>query len=267
MQISLSGLFYFHYFLQKMEAEFQHHKLLSIFHPLSISPLEKRQMAVRKQREPLVRDRIGINSSCISLLVFCLFFCLSLEKKISQISQPPGYTHANDNHYVHLLGVGIHPLRTTLRSPSNMSRQCQVGCHMPFLCSAASFSPSACLPGAAHGAETTASQPHGKMLWFFSWLFLTQISSLISFSMWPQEWLGEKQLCQNKRCEMGTSGWRSECWMVIIQRRTAPGAVLPPRHAHGYKCLWVPGVTACKPGAKAISRWRVVQKDGLSLSI
>ena len=67
-----------------------------------------------------------------------------------------------------------------------MSHQLWVRSHMLFLCSAASFSPSACLPRAAHGTETTASQPHGKMFWFFSWLFLTQISSVISFSMWPR---------------------------------------------------------------------------------
>lgn len=69
-----------------------------------------------------------------------------------------------------------------------MSHQRWVGCHAPFLCSATSFSPSACLPGAAHGTRTTASPPHGKTFGVFSWLFLTQINSLISFSMWP--WRG-----------------------------------------------------------------------------
>lgn len=115
--------------------QLQHHKLLSIFHPLNISHFDKHQTAVSKQRKLLVRDNTGINSACTSLLLFCLFLCLSLEKKIPQ---PPEYTHANGNNDVHLLGTGIHPLRTTLRSPSNMSHQRRVGYHGPLLCSSSS---------------------------------------------------------------------------------------------------------------------------------
>lgn len=151
-----------------------------------------------------------------------------------------------------------------------MSHQRWVGCHLPFLCSTTSLSPSACLPGAAHGTRTTASQPHGKMFGVFSWLFLTQIGSLISFSMWP--WWGG--LGRNSCAKTNSARWEQvaegqNCWATIVprSRRTAPGAVLPPWHVHRCKCLWVPRGTACKPGATALSRWRLVQKDGRSLSI
>lgn len=130
----------------------KHQKLLSTFHPLTISALEKHQMTVRKQREPL------FSSFCISLLVFCSFFsCLFLEKRRSWISQPPVFTHANGNRSLHLLGAGIHLLRTTLRSSSNRSHQHWVGCLMPFVFSTVSCSSCAYLPRAAHGTKTAAS--------------------------------------------------------------------------------------------------------------
>lgn len=42
-----------------------------------------------KYISPLIRDSIGTNSSHISLLFFSFVFCLSLEKKIPRVSQPP----------------------------------------------------------------------------------------------------------------------------------------------------------------------------------
>lgn len=86
-------------------------------------------------------------------------------------------------------------------------------------------------------AETTVSQPHCKTFFFFfslPWLFLTHITSLISFSMWP--W-GRETVVPKQTVRDGNR------WLTI---RSVEASITPRRAGSSTgscasvgKCQWV----------------------------
>lgn len=127
---------------------------------------------------------------------------------------------ASGKHSVHLFGAGAHPLRSVQRSGHDVSRQhwADATCHS-FLQQLQLL----CLPTRLPIALHQLFLNHTVNVCFYPWLFLTCISSLISFFMWPRgrEAVVPKQTVRD--VSRGQEVRRAEG--SVTPRRSAPGAV------------------------------------------
>lgn len=197
--------------------------------------------APNKSISPLIRDSTA-STVPASLCCFSpLLFCLSLEKKTQGISASWIYPCS---HGVQLLGVGFHPLRST--PGHHLRRGTSAG--WDALCHFLAPVPVPVPPPAAPRALKPLLLNHLAKCFggFFPGLFLTQSSSLISFSMWPRGVPWEGTVVPKQTV------WAENKWLKVRRAELAlsRGALQAERCSHGMhregkECLWIP---VCKPG-------------------